>query len=177
MESRRSRLRHDVGMVAGMKGMAIIHRPAIARHRYGHQTAMRAPALPLRSSRHRLFLAHASAMNMKTITCIAGAMGRHGHAAADIGGARVHVAYALPGEQVRAEVEGTFARSRAVTPAVRQNPPGRTCRAVQVAQPDPAPSALSLEPHIRQTRTPPMRKSVRPNSIPFRQAPRLSRLG
>ena len=50
-------------------------------------------------------------MNMKTITCIAGAMGRHGHAAADIGGARVHVAYALPGEQVRAEVEGTHGRA------------------------------------------------------------------
>ncbi len=38
-------------------------------------------------------------------------MGRHGEAAAEIGGERVHVAYALPGEQVVAEVDGGHARA------------------------------------------------------------------
>ena len=50
-------------------------------------------------------------MNMKTITCIAGAMGRHGETAADIDGGRVHIAYALPGEQVRADINGTHGRA------------------------------------------------------------------
>ncbi len=50
-------------------------------------------------------------MRKSTITCIAGAMGRHGETVADVGGVRVHVAHALPGEQVRAEVDGTHGRA------------------------------------------------------------------
>ncbi len=50
-------------------------------------------------------------MSTKTITCSAGAMGRHGETAADIDGRRVHIAYALPGEQVRAEVDGAHGRA------------------------------------------------------------------
>jgi 23S rRNA (uracil1939-C5)-methyltransferase len=45
------------------------------------------------------------------IQCTAGAMGRHGEAAAEIAGRRVHVAYALPGETVKASVDGAHARA------------------------------------------------------------------
>src|SRR3990170_2791894 len=50
-------------------------------------------------------------MSRRTVICTAGAMGRHGEAGAVIAGRRVHVAYALPGERVRAEVDGSHGRA------------------------------------------------------------------
>lgn len=59
-------------------------------------------------------------MRKGEVTCRTGPMGRHGEAMAEVGSKPVHIAYALPGERVRAAIAGSHGRVLEVIEASRE---------------------------------------------------------